>query len=192
MVDEGISQVSNEDYAKAIEHFDGLLLINKNCYYCHYYKAFSEFKLKDYTRSVADYTKAINQLEADGWRRVLTKDSIDRERSNYYSQRGDAKVKLSDFRGAILDYSKSIELNPKNTHSFAGRGFAKGGMNKFQEAVLDFQRAILLDENDPLAYVGRALANISLNNLDSACLDLSKAGELGDSSAYDLIVAYCN
>ena len=36
----------------------------------------------------------------------------------YYSIRADAKEKLEDYRGAILDYNKAIELEPESYYYY--------------------------------------------------------------------------
>ena len=38
---------------------------------------------------------------------------------------GNAKSELGDYRGAIQDYNKAIELNPKYANAYYNRGNAK-------------------------------------------------------------------
>jgi len=42
-----------------------------------------------------------------------------------YHNKGNAKVNLGDYRGAIQDYSKAIELNPNDAEAYYNRGNAK-------------------------------------------------------------------
>ena len=42
-----------------------------------------------------------------------------------YINRGNAKCELGDYRGAIADYNKAIELNPKYVKAYYNRGIAK-------------------------------------------------------------------
>ena len=42
-----------------------------------------------------------------------------------YFNRGIDKSNLKDYTGAILDYTKAIELNPKNAVAYYNRGIAK-------------------------------------------------------------------
>ena len=72
------------------------------------------------------------------------------------------------------------------------KGVAKSEKGDVIGALYDYNKAIELDPNDAEAYGGRGLAKIFLGQKDSGCLDLSKAGELGDSQAYDAIKEYCN
>lgn len=67
-----------------------------------------------------------------------------------------AKQRLKDYRGAIADYDKAIEINPKYADAYYNRGYAK----------------------------------IDLGQREGGCWDFSKAGELGDTQAYDAIKKY--
>jgi hypothetical protein len=58
-----------------------------------------------------------------------------------FSLRGAAKSKLKDYQGAILDYTKSIELYPKYADAYYGRGFAKYYSNDKNGACLDWSQA---------------------------------------------------
>ena len=49
-----------------------------------------------------------------------------------YFNRGTAKAKLEDHRGAILDFSKAIELNPKIADVYFNRGKAKGKLTDYR------------------------------------------------------------
>ena len=78
--------------------------------------------------------------------------------SQTYIDSGHRKQSQGDYRGAINDYTKAIELKP----------------------------------NFATAYNNRGLAKILMGQKDSGCLDLSKAGELGNTEAYETIRQYCN
>ena len=64
-----------------------------------------------------------------------------RYRSAFYHTRGVAKVGLSDYKGAIEDFSECIRLNPKKALYYHDRGKAKEARNQHEEAIIDFQKA---------------------------------------------------
>ncbi|HEX7413225.1 MAG TPA: OmpA family protein, partial [Bacteroidia bacterium] len=66
-----------------------------------------------------------------------------------YYNRGNAKHEVGDFRGAIEDYNKAIELNPKYADAFYARGMAKGMLDDKEGACLDYRKAFEL--GDPYA-----------------------------------------
>ena len=110
---------------------------------------------------------------------------------DYYNS-GNAKDDLQDYRGAIADYTKAIELKPDNANAYFNRGLAKKKLQDYRGAIADYNKAIELIPNYANAYNNRGNAKDELKDLDGACLDWSKAGELGDAGAYDLIKQYCN
>ena len=110
-----------------------------------------------------------------------------------YASRGNAKSGLEDYRGAILDFSKAIELEPNGRYYYY-RGLAKSNLNDFAGAILDFDKAVEQNARALLkyTYLERGLAKINMGQKDSGCLDLSKAGELGHENAYSTIRKLCN
>jgi len=55
--------------------------------------------------------------------------------------RGSAKYNLGAYRGAIEDYNKAIEINPKSADAYYGRGLAKLGLGQKDSGCLDLSKA---------------------------------------------------
>jgi len=108
-----------------------------------------------------------------------------------YNNSGVGKFESGDYKGAIADYSKAIELNP-NFAAYHNRGTAKHSLKDYKGAIADYSKAIELNPKLAEAYAARGLAKIGLGQKDGGCLDLSKTGEMGYAEAYDLIKKYCN
>jgi tetratricopeptide (TPR) repeat protein len=51
--------------------------------------------------------------------------------------RGNAKYKLKDYRGAIEDFTKVIEMNPSADYAYRGRGLSKCQLGDFNGGMLD-------------------------------------------------------
>ena len=79
---------------------------------------------------------------------------------NAYELRGNSKIHLSDYRGAIIDFSKAIEINPKDSFLYFWRGFAYESLEKFPNAVKDLKISQNLDPNFELI-------KILLENIES-------------------------
>ena len=58
-----------------------------------------------------------------------------------YYKRGNAKEKLQDYTGAIADYTKAIELNPKDPSAYYNRGLAKIDLSQKDSGCLDLSKA---------------------------------------------------
>src|SRR5262249_60612061 len=75
-----------------------------------------------------------------------------------YFNRGVAENANGDFEGAIADYNRAIELDPKYAAAYSNRGIAKQAKGDLDGAITDFSRAIELDPQDLMAHKHRALA----------------------------------
>ena len=103
-----------------------------------------------------------------------------------------AKANLKDFKGAIDDYNKASELNPKFANAYNSRGLAKGNLFDHKGALQDFNLAIKANPELSEAYQNRGTSKFQFGDKLGACLDWSKAGELGYYDAYEYIKKYCN
>ena len=61
------------------------------------------------------------------WNGEMNEDEMEWQMKEYHNK-GNAKVNLGDYRGAIQDYSKAIELNPNNANAYYNRGNAKSAL----------------------------------------------------------------
>ena len=62
-----------------------------------------------------------------------------------YCNRGSAKNSSGDYAGAIEDYTKAIELDPKFAVAYCNRGNAKDSSGDYAGAIEDYTKAIELD-----------------------------------------------
>jgi len=124
-----------------------------------------------------------------------------------FSKRGMLRIKQKNYPGAIVDFTHVItSLDKRNesadttgsdgeyqllAESFHYRGYSKFQLQDFMGAQSDFTDAIYYNSNNSESYSYRANAELKLGNRNNACLDWSKAGELGESEAYELIKKYC-
>ena len=62
-----------------------------------------------------------------------------------YDLRGGVKTFLSRYLESIVDYSKAIELDPKNSYLYFGRGMSYEYLGKKEEALKDLKMSLFLD-----------------------------------------------
>ena len=67
-----------------------------------------------------------------------------------YDLRGGVKRFLSRYWESIADYSKAIELDPKNSYLYFGRGMSYEYLNQNEEALKNLQMSLMLDPDNPL------------------------------------------
>ena len=68
-----------------------------------------------------------------------------------YELRGVIKRFLGRYLESIADYSKAIELDPKNSYLYFGRGMSYEYLNQNEEALKDLKMSLELDPGFSLA-----------------------------------------
>jgi lipoprotein NlpI len=103
-----------------------------------------------------------------------------------YFKRGVDEKANANFDGAIADYTRAIELDPKYAAAYSNRGNAKQAKGDLDGAIADCDRAIELDPKDAMAHKNRGVAKKEKGDLDGAIADYNRAIELDPkySAAY--------
>ena len=70
-----------------------------------------------------------------------------------YFNKGNSKISLQDYRGAIADYNKCIQLNPDDAAAYNKRGNAKNHLQDKNGACLDWSKAGELGEPQSYIYI---------------------------------------
>lgn len=73
---------------------------------------------------------------------------------------------------ALIQFNKSIDLDPQFPLSWLNRGITKIELKDFQGAREDFNQAIMLKRGYALGYILRGVANYSLGDTDAMLADL--------------------
>jgi serine/threonine protein kinase len=88
-----------------------------------------------------------------------------------------------DFSGALDNYNKAIELNPKYAEAYRNRGWLKYmELDDVSGALTDFNKAIELNPQDAKVYYNRGSLN-EIDDVSRALADYSKAIELNPQYA---------
>jgi len=113
-----------------------------------------------------------------------------------YSRVGYNAMREGDFQLCITAYTEGIEAEPTAVGYYSGRAYCKSRLNDWRGVINDYDRVLemnglsLHDKRE--AYYERGMAKIKIGQKDSGCVDLSKAGEFGNTSAYNAIRNNCN
>jgi eukaryotic-like serine/threonine-protein kinase len=101
--------------------------------------------------------------------------------ADVYRGRGQARVQLGNYLGAVDDYTRALELaagveeKALLADTQAHRGWAYFFADAFKPALRDFDEAIRLDGDNRDAYVGRGLARVMLGRYRDAVADAEEA-----------------
>jgi tetratricopeptide (TPR) repeat protein len=117
---------------------------------------------------------------------------INPKHADAFFARGNVKMKLQDYYGAISDFSSAIVINENYVEAYFNRGRAKQYLQAYEDAINDCSKIIQINPKSIDAYYMRGLLRIEFGDTKNGCLDLSKAGELGDTKAYEAIKEKCN
>ena len=92
--------------------------------------------------------------------------------------RGIEKGKQGDLDGAIADFDRAIEIDPKDDAPYFNRAQAKWQKKDTAGAIADYTRAIELGSQNPAAYNNRGNARSDNNDQAGAIADYTRAIEL--------------
>jgi tetratricopeptide (TPR) repeat protein len=106
--------------------------------------------------------------------------------------RGNFKKRAKNYKDALFDFTKAIELSPSFAEAYYKRGNIKNLMGDYSGAISDYNKAIDLNPNLAEAYHNRGLTKFNSGDEQAGNLDFLKAGMLGYLRAYDVNKEYCN
>src|SRR5262245_42300900 len=92
--------------------------------------------------------------------------------------RGIEKAKKGDLDGAIADFNRAAELNPKDDAPYFNRAQARKLKNDTAGAIADYTKAIELGSTNPAAYNNRGNARVETKDREGAIADYTRAIEL--------------
>ena len=102
---------------------------------------------------------------------VYANDGVD------YFNLGNEKADKGDHYGAVTDYTKAIEMNPKDDDAYFNRGNSKSELKDYYGAISDYSKAIEIKPADD-AYYNRGKAKSDLKDYYGAISDYTKAIEI--------------
>jgi tetratricopeptide (TPR) repeat protein len=109
------------------------------------------------------------------------------QKADKYYKSGCDKLGQQNYRGAIADFNKAIEVDPEYALAYYNRGNANFLLGDFKPAVSDYDKTIALDPKNEDAYFKRGNVKHALTDYSGAISDYNKADELtplGDEHIY--------
>lgn len=109
-----------------------------------------------------------------------------------FFSRGNFKKRVKNYKDAISDFNKAIDLSPSFAEAYFKRGNIKNLLGDYEGAISDYNKAIDLNPNLAEAYHNRGLTKFNSGDEQAGNLDFLKAGMLGYIRAYDVNKEFCN
>jgi tetratricopeptide (TPR) repeat protein len=132
-----------------------------------------------FDRGIQQYKAENYDLAIDYLSRTI---EIDPNYRDAYFNRARAYRGLGEFKLAIADYSKAIELEP-SAAAYNNRGNAYRYLGDFKQAIADFNTAIEIRPDYALAYSNRGDAHLGAGEIEQAFADYERAIELEPDNA---------
>lgn len=96
---------------------------------------------------------------------------------------GIVRYEQADYRGAIEDFTKAIQLNPDYADAYGYRSDTHLYLEEYQDAIADATKAIRLAPQNPSPYNARCYARArGLGNYQEAISDCNKAIDIEPNS----------
>lgn len=134
---------------------------------------------------------ALDEARRTGVRSLTQAIALDPKFGPAYALRANAFSNLKEYRQAVRDFDKVLELNPTRETariSYNDRGLSKAALGQYQAAVLDFTQSIAIGCKESCgSYDNRAEAYMKLHNYPKAIEDISVSIDHTLSSAVFLM-----
>ena len=105
-----------------------------------------------------------------------------------YGRRGNVYHDKGEYDRAIADYTKALEINPRDAVAYNNRGIAYRAKGDNESAIADYSKAIEMNPRDAVAYNNRGIAYRAQSDNDRAIADHAKAIAIDP----ELVSAYNN
>jgi len=137
-----------------------------------------------------NYINGLNFYEDGKYQKAISEfDKAIKEFPNcefFYIKRGDSKRKLNNFKGALNDYNKALDLNPSDDN-YIILGITYVYLNDIEKALDALNKALDLNPNNSRAYNNRAnLKYYYLQDKEGALNDYIKTYELNNCRCKDI------
>ncbi len=181
----GLVKADLKDINGAINDFDKAIEIdpkNEQFYISRggikYFSGFKEQGCQDFEKA-----KELGFLDAQT---LINKFCNHIQTSEEYFKSAIAKERIKDYKGALADYNKAIEINPDLVKAYNNRGNIKSDLKDYDGAISDFNKALEINPKDVFAYSNRGLAKAKIKDYNGAIFDFNIAISIdpNDISSY--------
>ncbi|MFH1052292.1 MAG: tetratricopeptide repeat protein [bacterium] len=140
----GVLNQSQKMYDSALYYFDKSINIDSNDYVVFHNRSNVYILLGEFEKALIDINKAIS-IES----------GLDGVWSASLKQKGDILYRQEKYNEAILEYTKSIELDSNSKFAFCNKGLSYVAIKDYISALFDFTKAIQIDSAFINAYANR-------------------------------------
>lgn len=100
--------------------------------------------------------------------------TADLQASRRYRSKGAVKATTGDHQGAIAEFSRAIEANPRFVRAFYGRALSNKALGDVEGAIADFTQALECDDGHAKSYFQRGLLRRESGDPKGAIADFTR------------------
>jgi tetratricopeptide (TPR) repeat protein len=121
-----------------------------------------------------DFAACVKDGVAEACTRAIASGQFQKDKlAALYNIRGSGQVQQGNYDGGLRDYSKAIELDPKNVTILVNRAsLHRRHRNDLDRALADYNEAVRVGPKDPSGYTGRALVYAQKGDFKRAVAEL--------------------
>ena len=86
---------------------------------------------------------------------------------------------LEDYKAAIADCTKAIDINPKHVEAYSIRGTSKYNLENYEGAIADYTKIIDINPSHVEAHYNRSYSKFHLGDYKGADEDTLRAQKIG-------------
>jgi tetratricopeptide (TPR) repeat protein len=163
---QGAIYAHQKEYERGIEEINKAIALDPDEDGAYVLRGFiyMQEKSKDPEKAIADFSKVIDR--GGPWSVMA------------YTNRGLVLQDGKQYDKAIEDFTKVIEMDPRNAPAYCARGLALAFKGQFNRSIEDINRSIELNPKIPAAYNVRGMVYAQIGN-PRAIADFQKACDMG-------------
>ena len=179
----GYSRMQTGSYRQAIEDFSMVATLDPDHAGTFRNRGYAYQQTGNYSQAISDYSRALalqpEKVESS-YRRRYPDAQLNKLVEAYhpffiYYNRGLSYLASGNYRPAIADFNKAIELDAGSAEAFFRRGMANQQAGEMERALADYDRALELDSRLADAYYGRGSWREQSGKFSSAITDYTTA-----------------
>jgi tetratricopeptide (TPR) repeat protein len=122
----------------------------------------------------------------------LTFPNWDKLKEKEYFKKGETCYNSGDLSGALINWTLTIQINPKEVDAYYSRAIVKDELYTWKSALRDYDKAIELAPDFISAYLNRGALKDDNGDYQGAIEDYNKTIELAKDDIDNLQMAYFN
>jgi tetratricopeptide (TPR) repeat protein len=144
----------------AIKDFDVVVYLAPNMAQAWLGRSVAKLQIGDSAGALADADEALRRCPEE-------------QSAPAYHARGGARCKLRDFRGAVQDYNKAIQLNPEFVEAYISRGNARYHLRD-RSCFFDYRMSFRIDPQRAAEELSRIIVDDARRNADEVLENCEK------------------